>query len=698
MSRPSAKKEKRSLARPFVVTMAVGIPATLTTLAAIGAGCGSSKPDAAGIGGNGSSSGGGDDSCSTEGAQRACHLNLGVSGSFQQCFQGTQTCTSGFWSPCGGSGMITSSFAGGGVGIASANVGGSNGGGIHTMSHKSSAVCGDGTCQPTETCSTCPADCGACPVGPGDALAPSCATDPCTPDCFGWNGTPAGITPGVATSGINVIGFGQINNGMLQKLALDSCTGSNDCDRWDLWGTRSSYANCQMDTFCSLKARGGTGCCEQFDDPLLGTYLLHAPPGPATGGSIGQTGVAARPDLTIGPGCSDRESDKYRYFPVCNRGTAPVPINTRIWALYTNPNPGSFPLDSHTAASCTPATADCSVLLDPLIFDGTLKPVPGGNAILGLIDPVLGLLPGQGVLMDTQAATNGPGGGSCSQPNGNKWIMINCDNGVNEGVLDPTLANTVPPIASPLQPTTPAGAIDGRANNWTDHSPDNNPPPCTGAKDAIFQIQYHAKACPVGTEVVWNKLQYHTKTPKSTVKGVDVFSEIFFEAQTAPETPDGGVPPASAFTPFVTMAEAKYNAYEGNNGTLTTTLPNCGGSPGCCAAGSNANQCMSDPENCTFVNPAAAGTYKWFTNTNGPAASPTPSTDTNPSTCPKDFEDQFMRPVTNTPFAGLDPLPGKKAARGPWLNLKMTLRGTPDGSKTPTLVDWGISYQCVAIE
>ncbi|MDB4939115.1 MAG: hypothetical protein JWP87_6087, partial [Labilithrix sp.] len=152
----------------------------------------------------------------------------------------------------------------------------------------------------------------------------------------------------------------------------------------------------------------------------------------------------------------------------------------------------------------------------------------------------------------------------------------------------------------------------------------------------------------------------------------------------------------------VTLAEAKWSSYEGNNGTVTTTgnLDNCGGVRGCC----DPTKCLSDPENCTFTNPGTAGQYTWLTNTNvnpspaAPLGDGLPASSTlKPSTCPKDIEDQFKRVIGSVPFDGLDPGPGAIAARNPYLRLRMTLRPTPDNT-LPTLKDWSLSFQCVASE
>ena len=674
---PTKRKTKPSLTRSFVVTVAVGIPGALL---ANTAGCGSSgQPNnaAGGTGGPGGVPQPGQPgvmtgTCTNEGEVRACHTDLGATNvgtqQYHNCFYGSQSCTAGVWSGCGGDGMITGAPPNPAY---NADLASGAAGNVHTQGF--GAFCGDHVCNGIETCATCVTDCGACTPGSGSTGASICTQDPCDADCRGWGpSTTAGLPVAPSTTGIQVLGFGQIKNGQIQKLALDSCNDSKPCDRFDQYSTPSSYFNCQMDTYCSLKALGGTGCCEQFDPG--GTYQTESTPGPLDLTGPGTSGVSLLPDLTIGPGCSDVESDKYRYFPICNRGSAPVPLNTVIRVSYVNPVSG-FPNNACTAGACTLSNFDCSVKLDPLVYTATSP--------LGSVDAALGLLPGTCVLLDTQAAGMSHGGGNCSQPSGDKWMMVNCDGSINEGNLDPTLPNAAG--ASPPQPTAVANEV-GCGNNWTDHSPDNNPPSCTGAKSIAFLVQYHA-TCPTGYQVVWNKLTYHSATPQ-TAKGL---SEILFEVATAPDP----IPPAAfdptTFSDFYEVAEAKWTQTEGNTGTVVSGT-SC----------TNSNKCFADPENCGFTYPNT-GAYQWLTNTNGPSP-PAPlgdglpaATTTSPSVCPKDIENQLERAITNTPFPGAGPTVGAKLARSPYLNLRLTLKPTPD-NVAPTLRDWSLSYQCISAE
>src|SRR5438067_9218604 len=103
MSKRALSTKKRSLARPFVVTVAaIGLPGAIAVV-----GCGTGNPsagDGSGIGPIGQLGGGDDGTCTNEGDQRPCHLQIRNSGPYLTCYQGTQTCTAGLWSACGGTG------------------------------------------------------------------------------------------------------------------------------------------------------------------------------------------------------------------------------------------------------------------------------------------------------------------------------------------------------------------------------------------------------------------------------------------------------------------------------------------------------------------------------------------------------------------------------------------------------------------
>ena len=732
-SRPK-KRKQRSLAHPFVVTLAVGVP---VMIAGAGMGCGNTGEPAAAGPGNGSSGGlpgVANGPCKDEGAEQPCHVNAGKSGngSIQNCFVGIQTCTGGLWSSCGGEGMVVSSFPSlnlvppGGLSTRSHTgfncpngsctppqckgglddnntcykksdcrpdtgdyecLGGPSEGSSCLAANVNTAVgcpgglclpeptCGDlkcaggtnngssclrdgmtnttecplGTCQASdgETCGNCPADCGGCA---GSAPLPGvsiCTSDPCNPNCQGWLQTGVSSNGGVGGTVIGVSGFGQIKNGQLQKLLLDSCHTGSSCDAFGAHGVPSSYYTCQIDTYCQMSALGGDGCCKQFPAPLG-----------VQGTDLESMGANAGVDVTIGPGCSDTESDKYRYFPICNRGATAIPAGTVIRVKYFNPNEPFNPCSNTTCTNV--AGYDCSMVVGDAVSKN------GSTSTSGLP-----LLPGQCQLLDTEQLGRAPGGGACSQPNGNKWIYANCD-GATTGVIEGNI--TMKPGAGPVgvtgapanEPTTVPGIL-GCANNWTDHSPDNNPPSCgLGTQNIVVLSNDYQAICPTGTGPVWSKLIYDSSCPKNG-SGT---SEVFFEAATAPLV--AGI--AGVYSDFYEIAEAQRNN-AGNPYVISgATLGR-------------------DPEKCTFTLPALPSTnYAWNTSTNAnPLVRP-------PTACPKDIEAQFKRSVLNTPFPGAGPGPGALLARQDFLRLRITIKSTPDSKQNATLNNWSLSYSCVARE
>jgi len=61
------------------------------------------------------------------------------------------------------------------------------------------------------------------------------------------------------------------------------------------------------------------------------------------------------------------------------------------------------------------------------------------------------------------------------------------------------------------------------------------------------------------------------------------------------------------------------------------------------------------------------------------------------------IEDQLKRGTLQTPFPGAGAMLGAALARQPYLNLRLTLKPTPD-NVAPTLRDWSLSYQCISAE
>ncbi len=643
MASSAPKNKKRSLARPFVITVAaVGLP----TAIAVESACGTDKP-ASGAPGHGNGLGNGtidNGTCSNEGEQRACHVDLGkTANQYQTCFYGKQTCTGGLWSACGGEGTVTSSMPG--VHVAPA----SNGG----IPLNAKAFCGDGTCNGGETCNTCPNDC--CP--PPGAASPGatvCTTDPCDPGCLGWNQTSAPVIEAGTDAGVGVSGFGQIPGGQIKKELLDGCYAGQDCDNFGAYGVPSSYYNCQMDTWCSYTALGGDGCCHQF--PLNGTQDLN-PLGNGTNSGI---------DLTIGPGCADKQSDGYRYFPVCNRGLTAIAAGVTIHLKYFTPG-FSTPNAPCQNNSCTATSGfDCSVTTPTVLG----QPWPGNEAGFGSY-AFTGLPPGQCILADLAAPGMAPGGANCTPPSATKFIYVNCDGSTNAATTEgPISWNQLPtPLNGAPDNEPDAGPGDlGCANNFTIHSQDNNPPSCTqaGATTITYMPQYQA-TCPAGYAPRWNKLYWNTSCPRNA-SGT---SEITFEAATAPD--NAGVP--GVFGQFIVIGEAQSDTgIPGNSYTI------------------NGVAFGSDPQVCDNINPGPANTYIWNTCSNTSTIGP------SPSCCPKDFLREFTKPITATPFFGDGPTQGTIDDQNPWLDLRITLRTTPDGKQTPKLNSWSLSYTCVGIE
>src|ERR1700733_7276647 len=110
MHEAMGKRRKKELRRPFVVTVAALSAASLPVAVAVG--CGDDKPPYSTPGSWGGQPPLTNGSCSTEGATQACSINLGTANGFHSCFAGTQTCTGGLWSKCGGQGVVTSSAPG----------------------------------------------------------------------------------------------------------------------------------------------------------------------------------------------------------------------------------------------------------------------------------------------------------------------------------------------------------------------------------------------------------------------------------------------------------------------------------------------------------------------------------------------------------------------------------------------------------
>lgn len=625
MASAGAKKPKRSLARPFVVTVAaVGLPSAVVV-----AGCGTDKPD--GSGGNtvGSSSGNpgtGADSCATDGEKRACHLSVGSNHGFQSCFYGSQVCLNGSWSSCSDSpdGTIVNSLPGlQGQALA--------GHGADLMHIATFTDAGTGV--------------------------PVCTSDPCDPGCTGWNqNTVPPVTP--VGTGVGVQGFGQIPGGQLNKLLDDNCnSGSGNCNTQNPPG---SLWQCQMDTYCDMAG----GCCVQH--PALDIYGVT--PAIVYGGSSA-TGAyppvaPLKPNLTMGPGCNFSDKQPYDYFPICNRGNAPaIPPSGKISTSVMNPQ-GSVPTTAGDPCNARVPGSGVAYYPTTCLTDLTSATVlnrcpattPGCQITAGQIDP------GNCVLMKMSSDCVG------GNPSGEKWMFVNADNTVDEGLFG------YDTIAYPGQ-TTP---IKGCADNWSDHTNNNNPPSCFGTTGVVqFTNEYYAK-CPPGYAPQWEKLTWDTTQLVSNSNS----TEVLFEAATAPEISPGV---AGTYGNFYEIGEAQQDCdwadpekcqMNGSfNGSLQACDPGFGGNKKIVA-------CSNEFANGNINN------------------------GNSPPCCPKDFLDQFSRPnplpgTATGSFTGVglpDTLTPKQYAQQPFMRLRVTLKTTPDGKATPTLNSWSLSYVCVGSE
>jgi hypothetical protein len=660
--------KKSPLRRPFVVTVAIGIP----TLVAFG--CGTSKPSA----GPGGSSGGpavppptSDGSCTQEGATQTCHVDLGRTAGLQSCFYGTQSCLGGRWTACGGAGKIVNSTAdnlatalqqaglasqlqvlsgaAANLGDASTSsslctqtcIGGANDKGVCTVAAdcpaiQCSKVCIGGTnagapCSNNGNCNSNNCSAGKKCIGgsnagavcanngdcPGSGSAGTCSSnDVCNPNCKGWDltGTPEG--GGGTEAGIGVSGFGQTPAGQLNKLLDDACHpgGSGTC----VQGVNTLY-QCQMDTYCNQ----ATGCCLQFP---VGSTMDGTVSGPGTEDLF--------PDVTIGPGCCDN-CRTTRDYPICNRGNAPIPAGTRIATVVETPNTTQNPCPTGAyetfacPASGLPGTnGQCCTTVD---------------ATHGA-DPINGLLPGQCMLMNM--STDCKGGEPSAA--GDKWLYTNS----NAAVVEASLTN----VPATVPATTPACA-----NNWSDHPNSNNPPSCrTSSTAATSFIQNFTATCPIGYVPQWTNLTWASAEFSSGGSN----TEILFEAATAPLQTDGGI---GALSQYYEIGEASL----GNNAAAL------------------------DQATCDFTGPVTA-----LGCTNSDAAGAQDTGAAGRPCCPKNFTNQFMRPstVTTALFPGADPGPGLILARQAFLSMRITLRDTSDGKYSPQLNNWSIDFTCVPNE
>lgn len=256
--------------------------------------------------------------CSPEGAVEPCHATTGQSGSVVSCVVGTQTCTNGVWSECGGTDV---SFTSVDVG-ANANAVGGGQLGIQTV-----------------TASDASADAGACQA------------DPCNPDCMGIDVDADTLRPDGAITSQTVLGdtnqWGSFPTAK-QGASAQTCTPGDPPTDYNL----CSYDYCCVPT--SAGADSGT-CQPWFQDA----------------GAGGCT-PAPNVDYTVGVGCLDANGGVH--IPVCNRGTTDALTGKLLVAGYpSNPNQAGSISVCDNPANSTPAEG-CTV-------DLAVKPLKAGTCI-----------------------------------------------------------------------------------------------------------------------------------------------------------------------------------------------------------------------------------------------------------------------------------------------------------------------------
>lgn len=265
--------------------------------------------------------------CTSEGAVRECHVKLGEQNGASGCFVGQQECAGGAWTPCGGT---------------------------------------DVTLQTRDLSAP-----GLAPLAVPVSDAGICATDPCDPNCAGYN-EDAGIPPeGGAPNFFFIPGadiFGGAPGGFAKKSDCgSSAKGCNDVapgapytrkcngeDHFSIWDS------CLADTHCDTSLNGGQGeCVANWDttatgDPRWDETNQHWLPA-----------VCPGVDITISAAC---EVGGVPGFNVCNRGnTNAVAANVGI---YLDNGNGNFGSSTFSGGTCPNLAPSCS----PSIPGGVLQP------------------------------------------------------------------------------------------------------------------------------------------------------------------------------------------------------------------------------------------------------------------------------------------------------------------------------------
>jgi hypothetical protein len=242
-----------------------------TVIAIIAAGCGSDRPPIADDGSRNPLPTTGP--CSVDGATRSCHALVSKHEGFVDCFSGTQTCINGGWTPCGGTGTLSS----------------------HAL------ALSPGNVEPAS-------------LGPSSNSGPPCSLDPCNPYCSGYNETPATPigptrptclppppTPPTAPPYEGATFPGNLP-GAVQGGGL--CDNAHGCTSCAMGGPE----RCQFDHHCDT----ATGKCVQ-------NAFGYQTPGCAT------------VNLTLGLACSNGGNVAA---PICNRGSVAAPAGTYSISAY----------------------------------------------------------------------------------------------------------------------------------------------------------------------------------------------------------------------------------------------------------------------------------------------------------------------------------------------------------------------------
>ena len=269
----------KSLARPFITTFAVALPAA-AAMAGFPA-CSTTNPDASQNGPNGV--GPTADGPCANGTTRSCHIVTGTHKGFVDCYEGSQTCQGTAWGPCGGSGTISSHYMPSVTFTSQAP----STGGLHTLA---------GANPPPVSADS------------GTDGGNTCDNDPCNPYCWTFDATPDAGPLAPPTPIPNVPPGGTAVCPPSETAIGAACTTNRDCYQDSHCDTATSKCVWNIDTGYTDPA------CAGFDLEMNAWC-------PSTGG-------ANPPPAT---------------YTLCNRGTQPLsPVagaTTRLGIWQTNGGP-----------------------------------------------------------------------------------------------------------------------------------------------------------------------------------------------------------------------------------------------------------------------------------------------------------------------------------------------------------------------